>query len=150
MSSPSTPTKLIPGAWLDQGISNSSSSGQIIIRNVDQVNPASPGQRTPEMPTANTAGDRPLSIIVPTPVFVPPLAYCPFSTNFSLPPLPASYIGKKIMPDFSHEHASSSIPSTPGLDASSHFSSDPNTMASPTPSHMPVTPRHTIIATLLP
>ncbi|KAG2350422.1 hypothetical protein BDR05DRAFT_954524 [Suillus weaverae] len=142
MSSPSTPTKLIPGAWLDQGIS-SSTSGQTTIRNVDQVITASPGQRTPEMPTASTAGDRPLSIIVPTPVFVPPLAYCPFSTDFSLPPLPTSYIGKKIMAD---EHASSSIPSTPGLDAtpsSSHFSSDPNTMASPTHSHfatMPVTP----------
>ncbi|KAG1864148.1 hypothetical protein DFJ58DRAFT_724792 [Suillus subalutaceus] len=114
MSSSSTPTKLIPGAWLDQAISSStsSSSGSTIIRNVDQVITASPGQRTPEMPTASTAGDRPLSIIVPTPVFIPPLAYCPFSTDFSLSPLPASYIGKKILPD---EHASSSMPSTPAI-----------------------------------
>ncbi|KAG2149948.1 hypothetical protein BD769DRAFT_367676 [Suillus cothurnatus] len=143
MSSPSTPTKFIPGAWLDQGISTTSSSGQTIVQNVDQVITASPGQRTPEMPTASTAGDRPLSIIVPTPVFIPPLAYCPFSTDFSLPQLPASYIGKKFLSD---EHASSSMPSTPGLDhtpSSSHFSSDPKTMTSPTPSHfatMPVTP----------
>ncbi|KAG2752378.1 hypothetical protein P692DRAFT_20772760 [Suillus brevipes Sb2] len=144
MSSSSTPTKLIPGAWLDQGISSSTfSSGQTIIQNVDQVITASPGQRTPEMSTASTAGDRPLSIIVPTPVFAPPLAYCPFSTDFSLPPLPTSYIGKKIMPD---EHSNSSMPSTPGLDhtpSSGHFSSDPNTITSPTPSHfatMPVTP----------
>lgn len=145
MSSPSTPTKLIPGAWLDQGISSSttSSSGQTIIRNVDQVITASPGQGTPEMPTTSTAGDRPLSIIVPTPVFVPPLAYCPFSTDFSLPPLPASYIGKNFTPD---EHTSSSMPSTPGLEhtpSSSHFSSDPNNMTSPTPSNfatMPITP----------
>ncbi|KAG2154902.1 hypothetical protein DEU56DRAFT_976613 [Suillus clintonianus] len=145
MSSPSTPTKHIPGAWperIRQTISSSSSSsGQTVVR---QENTASPGQNTPEMPTASTAGDRPLSIVVPS------SAYCPFFTDFSLPitslTLPASYIGKKIMPDFSHEHASSSVPSTPGLDAtpsSSQFSSDPNTIASPTPSHfatMPVTP----------
>ncbi|KAG2072705.1 hypothetical protein BDR04DRAFT_400594 [Suillus decipiens] len=145
MSSPSTPTKLIPGAWLDQGISSSPSSflGQTIIPIVDQMTTASPEQRTPEMHTASTAGDRPLSIIVPTPMLVPPLAYHPFNTDFSLPPLPTSYIGNKILPD---EHSSSSMPSTPGLDhtpSSSHFSSDPNTMTSPTPSHfatIPVTP----------
>ncbi|KAG0708919.1 hypothetical protein DFH29DRAFT_348292 [Suillus ampliporus] len=145
MSSPSTPTKLIPGAWpeLIRGLPPSI-SGQPTLRNIGQDNTASPGQNTPEMPTASAAGDRPLIIIVPR----------PFSTDLpvpiaslSTPPAPIiSYIGKEFMPDFSHEHASFSIPSTPGLDAtpsSSHFSSDPNTMTSPTLSHaatMPITP----------
>ncbi|KAG2159922.1 uncharacterized protein EDB93DRAFT_27957 [Suillus bovinus] len=139
----SSPTKLIPGAWLDKAISSSTtpSLGQIIIHNADQVITASPRQETPEMPTTSTACDRPLSVIVPTPEFMPPLAYCPFGTDFLLPPLPASYIGKKFMPD---ELASSSMPSTPGLDhtpSSSHFSSDPNNITSPSNfATMPVTP----------
>ncbi|KAG1755225.1 uncharacterized protein EDB91DRAFT_281137 [Suillus paluster] len=150
MSSPSTPTKLIPGAWpelarpfvkLPPGI-YSSASGRTTSRNVGQENTASPRQNTPEMPTASAAGDRPLSIMVP------PSAYCPFSTDsLDLPAPITSYIGKKFMPEFSHEHASCSVPSTPGLDAtpsSSNFSSNPNAMASPTHSHfatMPVTPQ---------
>ncbi|KAH7931069.1 hypothetical protein BV22DRAFT_26758 [Leucogyrophana mollusca] len=156
----STPTNNFPGAWPESArpsFDSHSSTG-------DNIQALPPGlldggmtgtrssltenssrglfARSPQATNINNKSQPP-----PLRILVPPSAYCPFSTDLSIPISPLT-LHSSFMSDTSPDPpgtgaSSASIPPTPGLvsaSSSSPISAGPIVFASPTSSHFPPMP----------